>query len=156
VGDSGRGSLTGSVDGPGSRRGWLLVAVLTLWLTWVPGAAAADTQRVGAVAAIPARARALGALPANRTLEVTLALKPQDPAALAAYASAVATPGNPDYQHDLSVAQFAQRFGASSASSAAVIASLRSSGLDPGPVSANGLSVSLSASAAQITPSQST
>ncbi len=134
------------------RRGWLALAVLGIGLSWVAVAPAAGVraERLGRAAVAPHGARALGALAAQTDLHLTLALEPRDPSGLAAYAGAVATPGSPDYHQYLSVAQFAQRFGANPTSAAAVISSLRSHGLNPGPLSANGLSVSVTGTAAQI------
>lgn len=83
-------------------------------------------------------------------MHVTIALKPRDPAALAAYAQAVSTPGSSAYHSYLTPAQFAQRFGAGASELAAVARSLRAHGLSPGAVTANHLSVRISGSAAQI------
>src|SRR5262249_1348933 len=66
--------------------------------------------RVGSTPALPAGARAVAALPARQPLRLTIALQPQSPAALAAFASAVSTPGSPEFRHYLTVSEFAQRF----------------------------------------------
>ncbi len=75
-------------------------------------------------------------------------LAPRDPAGLAALASAVSTPGSPQYHRYLTVAQFAARFGASAASVATVEADLRAQGLTTGALAPNGLSIPVSADAA--------
>ena len=114
-----------------------------------PGPAAAASPhgiRVGSVAA-PASSQVLGALPDATKLHVTVALAPRDPAALAAFASAVSTPGSAVYRDYISPAQFAQRFGPTAAEIASVRASLRAHGLDPGAASANGLAIPVTASA---------
>ncbi len=112
--------------------------------------------RIGAPPRRPAGSRLLGALPSATTLPLSVALKPRDPAALAAYAAGVSTPGSPDYHRYLSVAQFSRRFAPSAAQIAAVEASLRAHRLQPGPVSANGLAIPVSATAATVEHSFST
>jgi len=115
----------------------------------VASAVASSPQlvRVGARPALPPGARTLGALAGATRLEVTVTLRPRDPAALAAYATAVATPGSAVYHHYLTVAQFAQRFGPSAGQIGAVDSALRSQGLSPGAVSANGLAIDVRATA---------
>jgi Pro-kumamolisin, activation domain/Putative Ig domain len=90
------------------------------------------------LAAGPGRARA-AAQPARRHL--TIALAPRHPAALAAFARAVSTPGSPHYGDYLTPRRFRARFGASPARIALVRAALRSRGLRPGHASAGGLSI---------------
>ncbi|HWF75446.1 MAG TPA: protease pro-enzyme activation domain-containing protein [Solirubrobacteraceae bacterium] len=115
-----------------------------------PAASAAVSVRgvrVGSAAAIPAAARVLGLLAPVTKLDVTVALAPRDPAGLAAFASAVSTPGSPEYRQYLTVAQFASRFGPTPAQVASVRSSLQAHGLDPGPVTANGLAIPVKATA---------
>ena len=107
---------------------------------------------VGAVAgptAPPASAAARTGASPDR-VRLTLALRPRDPAALARYARAVATPGSPRYGHYLTPRRFAARFGAGRARISFVSATLRARGLDPGRPSAGGLSISLHATAARL------
>jgi kumamolisin len=78
---------------------------------------------------------------------LTVALRPRDPAGLAAYAAAVSTPSDPLYHQYLTVSQFAARFGPTAASVAAVRAALRAQGLSPGALSANGLALPVSTTA---------
>lgn len=89
----------------------------------------------------------LGALQATTPLNTTVALKPRDPAALEAYATAVSTPGSSVYHHYLSVSEFRQRFGPTDAQIAAVQGSLRRHGLNPGTVTPNGLAIPVRANA---------
>jgi subtilase family serine protease len=102
---------------------------------------------VGSAALIPAAARVLGVLSPATRLGVTVALAPRDPAGLAAFASAVSTPGSALYRNYISPAQFAQRFGPTPAQVASVRSSLQAHGLNPGAVSANGLAIPVTATA---------
>ena len=120
-----------------------------------PASAAAGSTlsrqvRLGELPRLASGARVIGALAASAPLHIAVALKPRDPAALAAFAQAVSTPGSSVYRDYLSPAQFAQRFGATTAQVAAVSASLRAHGLRPAAVTANHLSVEVTATAAQI------
>lgn len=83
-------------------------------------------------------------------LPATVALTPRDPAALTAYAAAVTTPGSSVYHRYLTVSQFAQRFGAGPVAIAKVRTALVAQGLSPGAVSANGLEIPVTRSAAVI------
>jgi subtilase family serine protease len=112
--------------------------------------AASSFRRVGVVSTIPAGSRIVGALAASAPIDLTIALEPRDPAGLAAFAGLVSTPGSPDYHGYLSAAQFAQRFGATTATVRAVESSLSAHGLDPGPVSVNGLSIPVRSSAGKV------
>lgn len=71
--------------------------------------------------------RALGAVAGSQQLTVEVWLKPRT-AAAENYATAVSTPGSPLYQHYLSPAAYAARFGASSAAAASVESWLKSAG----------------------------
>lgn len=103
--------------------------------------------RVGSVPALHAASGAPALLPGSTSLHVTVALKPREPAALAAFASAVATPGSALYRHYITPAQFAQRFGPTTAQITAVESSLRAHGLHPGRVTPNGLAIPISSTA---------
>jgi subtilase family serine protease len=132
-----------------------LAALLAVALASAGGAAAratpdASLQRVGRVPALPAGASRLGPLAGSLTMHATVTLRPRDAAALAAFATAVSTPTSPEYRHFLSVRAFARRFGAGAAQVAAVRSALRARGLDPGRLSANGLSIPLRASASTL------
>jgi kumamolisin len=128
----------------------VLGALVTASLLATPATAdAAATQvRVGSAAVLPAGSALGGALPATAPMQLTVALAPQ--AGLAAYAQAVSTPGNPLYGRFLTVAQFAQLFGAPAAAVDAVEGSLRADGLSVGSVTANKLMLPVSGSAAEV------
>jgi subtilase family serine protease len=96
---------------------------------------------VGPRPQLPAGASALGALAPTTPIDTTVVLKPRDPAALEAYATAASTPGSGLYRHYLSVSEFRQRFAPPDSQISAVKSSLRAHGLAPGDVSANGLAI---------------
>jgi hypothetical protein len=98
--------------------------------------------------ATPAGSRPVGSLPGSTVLGGAVALKPRDPAALAAYAAAVTTPRSPLYEHYLGAGQFAARFGPEPATIAAVEDHLRADGVRVTGVSGNGLLVNFTATAA--------
>ncbi len=135
----------------GTRSGAWLACILApvVALISVSGAQAATT-RVGRQPADLAKATVIGQLAQDKVLHVTVALKPRNQAALSAYAEAVSTPGSGVYREYLSPQQFARRFGASAAEVRAVGRELASRGLRPGPLSAGGLSISVTATAAQL------
>ncbi|HEX3833863.1 MAG TPA: protease pro-enzyme activation domain-containing protein [Solirubrobacteraceae bacterium] len=105
---------------------------------------------------IPAGSQELGAVAHNRTVHAAVALAPRDAAALAAYAEGVATPGSPLYRHYLNVSEFAARFAPTAAQVAAVRTSLVKDGLTPGKISANGLTLPVTASAGTVETAFST
>ncbi len=127
-----------------------VACALAIAVTAASSASAASATRVGALPALPSGSSVVGPLPSATPLSVTVALAPRDPAALEAFAQAVATPGSAVYHQYLTPAEFATRFAPTSASIDAVESSLRAHGLDPGPVSANGLSIPVTASAGQL------
>jgi subtilase family serine protease len=110
-------------------------------------AAAPHAVRVGPRPPVPAGSSVLGALTPTTPIDTTVVLKPRDPAALEAYATAVSTPGSALYHHYLSVSEFRQRFGPSDSQIAAVSASLRRHGLTAGGVTGNGLAIPVRANA---------
>jgi subtilase family serine protease len=112
--------------------------------------AAPGQVRIGELPMIPAHASSLGALAGATRMHITLALRPRDPAAMAAYANAVSTPGSNNYREYLSPSQFASRFGPTRKQLAAVRSSLRAHGLDAGALSANGLALRVTATAAGV------
>ena len=99
---------------------------------------------------IPSARGQVAALPASTKLSVLVTLRPRDPAALAAYASAVSEPGSSLFHRYLTVAQFRARFAPSDTAIAAVETSLRSEHLDPGPVTPNGLIIPVTAPSDQL------
>ena len=149
----------GSRAKPSPRR-VLFALLLTIGLVLATAvsadAAGVGRVRIGTNPPIPAGAQAVGPLAQATPVQATVALQPADPSALAAYAQAVSTPGSSLYHRYLNVAGFAQRFGARPAQVAAVRATLRAAGLQPGPLTANGLSFSVRASAAALSSAFST
>jgi hypothetical protein len=115
-----------------------------------PSAGARPRVRVGHTAALPVGARLAGALAPFTRLHLTIALKPGDPAGLAAYAGSVSMPGSADYRSYLRPRQFGRRFGASRSTLDAVRASLRRHGLRPGAVSVDRLSIRVQASTSAV------
>jgi subtilase family serine protease len=132
-----------------------LVACVALAIS--AGAAAGSATRVvGSTTPLPHGARVTGRVASGTPISFTVALQPRDPAALAAYATAVSTPGNPLYGSYLTVSQFAQRFGAPHSHVAAVRSALRADGLNVSSVTANALQLHVTGSAGQIEHALST
>jgi hypothetical protein len=129
----------------------LLSAVAVLVGTVAPASAASPAQRrVGRAPRDPANSSVTGPLASGTQLAITVTLQPRDPAALAAYASAVSTPGSSLYHHYLSVAEFRAQFAPTTNQVDAVEAQLKQHRLSPGAVSANGLSIPVTATAGAI------
>jgi subtilase family serine protease len=128
----------------------------TLALVPNPAQAAIFAPSTHGKSGIPAGSRELGAVAHNTTVHAAVALAPRDAAGLAAYAQGVATPGSPLYHHYLSVGAFAARFAPTAAQVAAVRTSLTKDGLAPGTISANGLTLPVTASAGTVESAFST
>ena len=140
-----------------SRAGALLSAcALATTLSIASPAAAAGPVRIGSAPAVPADAHTVSALAASTPMHITVTLQSQDAAGLAAFASEVSTPGSPLYRDYITPAEFAQRFGATPDAVQAVESSLQAHGLAPGPVSANSLSIPVTATAGQLSQAFST
>jgi subtilase family serine protease len=118
--------------------------------------AATGMTRVGAPPPRPAGMQVVGSLAGTTKIPVTITLEPSDPQALESYATAVSTPGSLDYRDYLSVGEFRARFAPSGARVAAVKSALSADGLTPGAVTANGLAIKTSGSAAQVAEAFST
>ena len=112
--------------------------------------------RVGAAPHPPNAARALGSLPAAAKLHIDVVLQPRDPAALARFATNVSTPGSPLYRHYLARGQFPNVFGPTTTAVAAVEGVLRADGLQLGAISANHLSIPVTATAERLSKAFST
>jgi subtilase family serine protease len=110
-------------------------------------AMAAGPVRLGSAPAVPDGAHIVAAVPATTQMHVTVTLQSQNPAGLAAFATEVSTPGSPLYRDYLTPGEFAQRFGATPQAVQAVESSLEAHGLTPGTVSANWLSIPVTATA---------
>lgn len=119
-------------------------------------AAAADAHatvlqtRIGQAPTLPAGTTLVAGTASVRMMSLTVALAPRSPAALASYAQGVGNPESQDYRRYLSPAEFRLRFGPTNATIAKVDAALRSRGLRPGSLTANGLAIHLRASGAAI------
>jgi hypothetical protein len=112
--------------------------------------AGATAPVVGVAAGIPRGAARIGAEPGFRVLRIDVVLAPRDPAALSRYAIEVATPGSPLYHDYLPRGAFPAFFGPTAAAIATVRSALRAVGLRPGPLSANHLSIPVTATATAI------
>jgi subtilase family serine protease len=125
------------------------VAVVAAAVPASSSAGPAAPVRVGSTPSPARDAKVLGALAADVRIHLTVVLRPRDPAALAAFARDVSTPGGSLYHQYLTPAEFATRFGATEAQVQSVRASLVAHGLTPGDLSANRLSIPVTATAAQ-------
>ena len=101
---------------------------------------------------VPALAHStrVGTVSASKSITVTLSLAQRDQAGLQAFIKQVSDPASSEYKHYLTVKQFAARFGATSATVAKVSSFLGSHGLKVGKVSANGLTLTATGTAAQV------
>jgi hypothetical protein len=106
-------------------------------------------ERIGAAPRVPAGATVTGATASGTTLHLSVNLAPRDPRSLADFVTAVSTPGNAQYHHYLAKGQFASVFGPTPATIAGVTRALKAAGLSPGKVSPDGLSIPVTATAAQ-------
>jgi hypothetical protein len=133
----------------------LLVALAGCAVAAAPAGAVASPRVViagSAAAPLPQGAQVVGALPSpeKEQVQLTVALEPQDPSGLESYATEVSTPSSPLFHHYLSVAQFAQSFGATPTQIATVQSALRAQGVSVGSPMANDLTIPVSGSAAQV------
>ena len=134
--------------------GLLAAPLPILALAVVPAQAATPGRasvalRADTVPAVSQSAR-VGTLAAQTSVTVTVSLAQRDAAGLQSFLKQVADPASAQYKHYLTVKQFAQRFGASAATTSAVRSYLASHGLKVGQVTANGLTLTASGSATQI------
>ncbi len=111
----------------------------------VPGAAP-----VGAAGVVPAGAARVGVLPSSTTVSIDVVLQPRDPAALSKFAAGVATPGSPLYHDYITAGEFPKMFGPTTATIDSVLAALKAAGLRPGAISADHLSIPVTATAGQL------
>ncbi len=96
----------------------------------------------------PVHAASAGTVAPSTRLALTVVFTPRNALALTALVAAVSNPASPSYHHYLSVDGFATRFGASSASVAAVRRTMRADGLTPGALARDRLSIAVSGTAA--------
>jgi subtilase family serine protease len=143
------------------RRITSIVAVVALSGSFVavgmppPGYAAAAPARAWvrsttSVPALPPGSRAVRAVAPATTVHAEVVLGPRDRGALAAFDTAVSTPGSPTFRRYLAPGEFASVFGPSPATVASVRGWLSGSGLTVGPTSGDGLIVPLSGTATQV------
>lgn len=135
-----------------TARRWMIAAAVVALLLGAARAQAATplptrSVSVGQPPRLPPGSAPRGALAPTTRLHLEVLLSPRDPAAMAALVNQISTPGSPSFRHYLGPGEFAARFGATPATVAAVDAALRDSGLVPGPVSADRLSIPVMASA---------
>ncbi|MBV9279131.1 MAG: S8/S53 family peptidase [Chloroflexi bacterium] len=95
-------------------------------------------------------AQRLRPLPAARQLAVTVSLRVRDQAALDDFLRAVYDPSSPSYRRFLTPQQFAQRFGPTTASRAAVSSWLTGQGLQVLGTSTNGLQIAARGSVSRL------
>jgi pseudomonalisin len=91
----------------------------------------------------------LGSLPAGHELHLTLGLAPRHAAEQAARLKAISTPGNPEYHHFLTAAQWRAAYAPTTASVSKVTGYLRQQGFRNVAVTGNRLVVTADATAAQ-------
>ncbi len=142
------------------RRALPVVGTVLVAMSFLPGVATAHTSgnagvgprfvRVGAPAALPAGAVGLGATSPSTPMRVEVVLAPRNAGELTTLATAVSTPGSPQYRRYLRPGEFRTRFGATSAEIARVRAAFAAEGLRPLDVSANDLAVSFAGPAGRI------
>lgn len=128
----------------------VLACVVALGSSAAAAGAPTGPVRLGTAPTLPPGSRVVASVASATPMHVTVTLKPRDATALQAFANAVSTPGSPLFRDYITPAQFAQRFGATTAQVRAVEASLRAHGLRPGTPSANHLSIPVSATAGTV------
>ncbi len=101
--------------------------------------------RLGSAPRVPGGAAFLGPAPGSEQVELDVALRPRDPAALAGFARAVSTPGSAEFRRYLRPGAFGERFGATAATVRSTTTALRRLGLEVGPLAGNRLLIKASA-----------
>ena len=104
----------------------------------------------GSTAAPPPGSVMLGPVRPRKVVSAQVVLNVARPAALSAFIAQVSDRGSPMFHHFLRPGQFGAMFGPSAATVAAVSKALRSAGLSPGRVPADGLAIPVTATAATI------
>ncbi len=152
-GGRGDGHMNMGVGFMRAMLGRVMVTVAALGVAVAVAAATAGAtgtlDRLGTAPAIPPSS-ATSPLPASTRLHITVSMRPQDASGLQALATAVSTPGSPEFRQYLTVPQFAARFGATADALSAVESELVANGLTVGDVPANHLTIPASGTAAQI------
>jgi subtilase family serine protease len=88
----------------------------------------------------------VGQLPSSQTLQLDLVLNLRDPQGLKSFLSEVYDPGNPNYHHFLTVAEFTQRFGPTQEDYDAVVQFAKDNGLQVVGGSRDGMDVQVKGS----------
>lgn len=114
------------------------------------GRAPRVTLAASAAPRLPRGATRLGAVPGTSALTVDVTLRVRDQAALNSYLAGVSDQHSPLFHRYLQPGQFGPAFGATTAQVAAVDSALRAAGLSPGPVSADDLTIPVTATAAAL------
>ena len=114
------------------------------------GATQPREVRIGASPKLPGDTTLVAGAASVKTMQITVALDPRDPAALSSYATGVGDPNSPFYRHYLTPSEFRARFAPSRSTLVHVEAELRSHGLRPGTVTANGLAIHVRANTATV------
>ena len=104
--------------------------------------------RLGSAPRVPRSAALVGRVSGSQAVELDVALRPRDPAALARFVSAVSTPGSPEFRRYLDPGTFGAAFGATEATLRSTTTALERLGLHVGPVAGNRLIVKVSSTAA--------
>ncbi|HEV8064630.1 MAG TPA: protease pro-enzyme activation domain-containing protein, partial [Acidimicrobiales bacterium] len=99
---------------------------------------------------IPVGAAAIGPVSRSTLISLSISLAPRDEAALTDFIAAASMPGSAAYHHYLPAGQFAERFGPSARTIAAVESQLRSFGMARPSVSSDHLLVTTHATAATV------
>ncbi|GAA1985666.1 S53 family peptidase [Kitasatospora viridis] len=110
----------------------------------------ATVEVKGDVVAAVAHSARTGNVAADQPISVAVNLAQRDTAGLDTFLAQVTDPASAQYQHYLTVSQFADRFGASPEAVAKVTGYLKAQGLQVGEVTANRLTVEASGTAAQV------
>jgi subtilase family serine protease len=103
--------------------------------------------RIGTVPHL-AGAVALGRVPGSQRIDLDVALRPRDPAALASFVAGVSDPRSAEFRRYLPRGAFGSVFGATTATVRTTVATLRSLGFHVGSVSNNHLVVNVSSTVA--------
>jgi subtilase family serine protease len=132
---------------------FVLIAIATV-ATVAPATARSSViptaARLGQPPLLPVGSNDAGPIDPSTTLRLDVALEPRDPASLAAFVSAVTSPGSSQYHRYLGRGQFADRFGPTASSEHAAAEALRDLGLRVLTFSSDGLTITASAPAAVI------
>ncbi len=99
---------------------------------------------------LPPGARILGPTDPSAVVTVDVAMQPRDPAALAAGARAVTTPGDPGYHRYLARGEFGATYGPTGTAQVSTAAWLASTGLHPGAPTGGGLLVPVRGTVSQL------